>query len=71
MILEAVATKLIVYDNDEVNIVEGTYFDFIERIGWQDEGGVRVKKPKGKRNDADKRRNRKDAKKLRSAVTAD
>ena len=71
MILEAVATKLIVYDNDEVNIVEGTYFDFLERIGWQDEGGVRVKKPKGKRNDADKRRNRKDAKKLRSAVTAD
>jgi ATP-binding cassette subfamily F protein 3 len=70
MILEAVATKLIVYDNDEVNIIEGTYFDFLERIGWQDEGGVRVKKAKGKRNDTNKHRNRKDAKKL-SAVTAD
>ena len=70
MILEAVATKLIVYDNDEVNVFEGTYFDFLERIGWQDEGGVRVNKAKGKRNGADKHGNRKAAKKLRIAMAS-
>ena len=46
LILEAVATKLIVYDNDTVSVFEGTYLDFLERVGWSDEGGVRVKKRK-------------------------
>ena len=40
LILEAVATKLIVYDNDAVSVFEGTYLDFLERVGWSDEGGV-------------------------------
>ena len=46
LILEAVATKLIVYDNETVSVFEGTYLDFLERMGWSDEGGVRVKKGK-------------------------
>src|SRR5512143_771635 len=69
MILEAVATKLIVYDNDEVNVFEGTYFDFLERIGWQEEGGVRTKK--AKRNGAGKNANKKAARKLRCAVASE
>ena len=44
MILEAVATKLIVFDGGEVSVFEGTYFDFLERVGWQDEGGVRAER---------------------------
>lgn len=68
LILEAVATKLIVYDNDAVSVFEGTYLDFLERVGWSDEGGVRVKKGKKepKRNG-----NRKDTKKQRITVLAD
>ncbi len=69
MILEAVATKLIIYDNDAVSVFEGTYFDFLERVGWSDEGGVRTKK--GKKSEADKNINRKDAKKLRAGIISD
>jgi ATP-binding cassette, subfamily F, member 3 len=69
LILEAIATKLIVYDNDSVSVFEGTYLDFLERVGWSDEGGVRVKK--GKKQGADKSMNRKDAKKLRATVVSE
>jgi ATP-binding cassette subfamily F protein 3 len=69
MILEAIATKLIVYDNDEVTVFDGTYFDFLERIGWQDEGGVRVKKKKQKETGGNE--SRKDVKKLRANIIAE
>ncbi|HSQ78399.1 MAG TPA: ABC-F family ATP-binding cassette domain-containing protein, partial [Nitrospirota bacterium] len=69
LILEAVATKLIVYDNDSVSVFEGTYLDFLDRVGWSDEGGVRMKK--GKKQDADRNGNRKDAKKARTGIVAD
>jgi ATP-binding cassette subfamily F protein 3 len=69
LILEAVATKLIVYDNDTVSVFEGTYLDFLDRVGWSDEGGVRVKK--GKKQDADRNVNRKDAKKQRASLVSD
>jgi ATP-binding cassette subfamily F protein 3 len=69
LILEAVATKLLVYDNDTVSVFEGTYLDFLERVGWSDEGGVRVKK--GKKPAAGRSLNRKDAKKARSGIVSD
>jgi ATP-binding cassette subfamily F protein 3 len=70
MILEAVATRLIVFDNDSVSVFEGTYFDFLERVGWQDEGGVRTRNGK-KKGTPDKTAGRKDTKKLRAAIVAD
>jgi ATP-binding cassette subfamily F protein 3 len=69
MILEAVATKLIVFDGGTVSVFEGTYFDFIERLGWRDEGGVRTKN--GEKKEADKSVNRKDAKKIRAGIVSD
>jgi len=69
LILEAVATKLIVYDNDAVSVFEGTYLDFLERVGWSDEGGVKVKK--GKKQDSDRNGNRRDTKKQRTAIISD
>jgi len=69
LILEAVATKLIVFDGGTVSVFEGTYLDFLERIGWSDEGGVRSKK--SKKQDSERNGNRKDAKKQRSAITSD
>jgi ATP-binding cassette subfamily F protein 3 len=69
MILEAVATKLIVFDGGTVSVFEGTYFDFLERLGWRDERGVRTKN--GKKKEADKSVNRKDAKKMRAGIVSD
>ena len=69
LILEALATKLIVYDTDTVSVSAGTYLDFLERVGWSDEDGVRKKK--GKKQEADRSVNRKDAKKQRSGIVAD
>jgi ATP-binding cassette subfamily F protein 3 len=37
MILNAVATRLVVFDEDTVGVFEGTYRDFLERRGWNDE----------------------------------
>ena len=40
MVLHAVARKLIVFDNDEVKVFDGTYQDFLDRVGWKNEGDV-------------------------------
>ncbi len=69
LILEAVATRLIVYDNDTVSLFEGTYLDFLDRVGWSDEGGVRSRN--GKKKEPQKSVNRKDAKKMRAGIVTD
>ncbi len=37
LILNAVATKLVVFDDGAVSIFEGAYHDFLERVGWKNE----------------------------------
>ena len=37
MILNAVATRLVVFDGGTVSLFEDTYKDFLERIGWAEE----------------------------------
>ncbi len=37
MILHALATRLIVFDDDRVTLFEGTYQDFLDRVGWKNE----------------------------------
>src|SRR3990172_1934968 len=37
LILDAVATRLIVFDDGVVRVFEGTYHDFLERVGWKSE----------------------------------
>jgi len=37
MILHAIATRLIVFDNGKATLFEGTYQDFLDRVGWKDE----------------------------------
>ena len=39
MILHALATRLIVFDDGNVTLFEGTYQDFLDRVGWKDEEG--------------------------------
>jgi len=37
MILNAIAKRLIVFDGGKTTIFHGTYRDFLERVGWEDE----------------------------------
>lgn len=37
MILNAFAEKLIVFDNSNATVFQGTYQDFLDRVGWKDE----------------------------------
>ena len=39
MLLHAIAQKLIVFDAGEVKVFEGTYQDFLDRVGWKSEEG--------------------------------
>jgi len=36
-VLHALATRLVVFDGGQVQVLEGTYADFLERVGWADE----------------------------------
>lgn len=36
-LLHAVAQKLIIFDRNKVSVFDGTYADFLERCGWEDE----------------------------------
>ncbi len=36
-LLHAVAKKLIIFDRDKVTFFDGTYSDFLDRCGWEDE----------------------------------
>jgi ATP-binding cassette subfamily F protein 3 len=38
MILNALATRLIVFDEGKVTLFHGTYEDFLHRVGWKNEG---------------------------------
>ncbi|RJR19274.1 MAG: ABC transporter ATP-binding protein [Nitrospiraceae bacterium] len=37
MILHSMATRLIVFDDSKVSLFEGTYQDFLDRVGWKGE----------------------------------
>ncbi len=63
-LLRAVCDRLIVFANDEAVCFEGTYDEFLEKIGWDDDV-VEVKKEKTVKV------NKKESKKLRAAIVAE
>jgi ATP-binding cassette, subfamily F, member 3 len=61
MMLHALATRLIVFDDGKVTLFEGTYQDFLDRVGWNSEnesGALRVKTQKKSVNKKQLRRER-------------
>lgn len=46
MFLHALATRLVVFKSDGIDVFEGTYQEFLDKEGWEDEGPMPVKKPK-------------------------
>jgi ATP-binding cassette subfamily F protein 3 len=62
MMLHALATRLIVFDDGKVTLFEGTYQDFLDRVGWKSEnesGASRVKK-NGRNNSVNKKQLRRE-----------
>lgn len=50
MILNALATRLVVFDNGGVRVFEGTYQDFLDREGWKDEGAIAIRRGPSDKN---------------------
>jgi len=63
MFLHAIAKRLIVFQNDYIEIFEGTYQDFLDRTGWQEDDTLAVRS--GNRTGGAKR-TKKEIKRLRS-----
>jgi ATP-binding cassette, subfamily F, member 3 len=67
MVLHAMATRLVVFDGDRPWFFEGTYQDFLDRVGWTDEENI----PKGAAQAPDgqkKKTERKDLRRLRAEM---
>jgi len=66
MILHAIAERLVVFDDGRVTLFEGTYQDFLDKVGWKDEASIdgAAEKRQGQK-DALKR---KDIRKLRAEI---
>jgi ATP-binding cassette subfamily F protein 3 len=69
LVLNAVATRLIVFDDGAVSVFEGTYHDFLERVGWKSETAG----PPDGRNAAGSQTavNKKDMRRMRAEVITD
>ncbi len=51
MLLREICTRLIIFQGDKPFVLEGGYDYFLEKIGWEDEGGV-VQKPTASKSKA-------------------
>ncbi len=63
-ILHRTANKLIVFQNDKVFFFHGTYFQFLDQIGWEDHGESSIKRK------STKALNKKDKRKVRAEFIA-
>lgn len=64
MMLDALATRLIVFDNGRQSLFEGSYRDFLDKVGWEDERGEARRAPAK----AQSQGNKKEARKLRADI---
>ena len=64
-LLRAVCDRLIVFTNEGADYFNGTYDEFLEKIGWDDDDSMEKKKP------AKPKRNKKEIKKLRAAIVTE
>jgi ATP-binding cassette subfamily F protein 3 len=63
MMLHALATRLIVFDDGKVTLFEGTYQDFLDRVGWKSENDSntpRVKKTRPRTKSVNKKQLRRE-----------
>jgi ATP-binding cassette subfamily F protein 3 len=67
LVLNAVATRLIVFDNGQVDVFEGTYQEFLDRVGWESEK-VDEDEDNRSNNRQNKNINRKELRRLRAQL---
>ena len=69
MFLHALAERLIVFQDENVNVFEGTYQRFLEKEGWRDEKGLVKNLPDSDESaEADIKFNKKELRRLRSEI---
>jgi len=68
-ILHRVANKLIVFHHDRIFFFHGTYSQFLEQIGWDDQDSINPKKKSSKQEDT-KGLNKKEKRKVRAEFNA-
>ena len=66
MFLNTLANRLIVFHNDRVSVFEGTYAEFLEKVGWEDEA-----KPVKKNNEGKTGFGKKELRKARSRIISE
>jgi ATP-binding cassette, subfamily F, member 3 len=68
MILEAIATKLVVFDGGKISLFDGTYDDFLERVGWEQERAMAGTDGDKRAESRDKGASRKDMRRMRAQI---
>jgi len=68
LILNSIATRLIVFDGGKVDLFEGTYQEFLDRVGWESERESEGGKPSSRQN---KNFNKKEMRRLRAQLNED
>ncbi len=66
MILNSLVSRLIIFDDDKVTVFEGTYEDFLSRVGWKSEVAEAVPSEGG--NERGKGLDRREARRLRAEL---
>ena len=68
MFLNALAERLIVFQDNGVSVYEGSYERFLERVGWHNEGAVMEMTPLAERSAEGKRMSKKELRRKRSEI---
>ncbi len=76
MFLHALAERLVVFQKDEIQVFEGSYQDFLEKVGWDDEAkqshcGHEGEPDQGEDEQGESRLNKKEMRRRRSEIIAD
>ena len=71
MVLRALATRLVVFDGGQVKVFEGTYEDFLDRVGWKSESAALPAENGRPEKDAGKAVNRKDIRRARAELVTE
>ncbi|MHB8880039.1 MAG: ATP-binding cassette domain-containing protein [Thermodesulfovibrionales bacterium] len=66
LVLSAIATKLVVFDGGKITFFDGTYEDFLSRVGWSDETTESEDAPR--KEERQKGVNKKEARRLRAEI---
>ncbi len=70
MFLRAIANRLIIFQNENLSVFEGTYEEFLEKDGWKDDNAELSSVSKDNDNSFHTKLNKKEIRRKRSAIIA-